>query len=328
MENWVDVLPYDPLKHLVGIQPFKDYVALYERSDGLKRLRILEANAAAGQVDGSGSLYYIPFQEELFSVSDSGTSAQEYNSDKLRFTYTSMLTSSQTCEYDVKEKNMKVLKQTPVPNFDPSLYAMKRIFAPIPADTAANAPFDTPIPDKIPISIIYKKDLFKGDGSNPCMLYGYGSYGISIDPSFNSKIFSFADRGFVYAIAHVRGGGDCGRAWYETGKFKTKRNTFTDFIACADEVVKQSYTRHDIMAIEGRSAGGLLIGATVNLRPDVAGVAVAGVPFVDVINTMMDDKIPLTINEYEEWGNPNEKNYFDYMLSYSPYDNLKPGVKV
>ncbi|TPX70907.1 hypothetical protein SpCBS45565_g01394 [Spizellomyces sp. 'palustris'] len=324
--NWVDVLPYDPLRHLTGVQPFKGFVALYERSDALKRIRILEANAG-GNVDSSVSSYYLDFDEELFTVGDAGTSTQNYDSNIVRFTYTSMLTSPQVLEYDVKQKEKKLLKELEVPNFDRSLYAMKRIYAPIPSETAANAPFDTPTPDRIPISIVYKKDLFKGDGTNPGYLYGYGSYGISIDPKFNSKVFSFVDRGYVYAIAHIRGGGENGRAWYETGKFKHKRNTFTDFIAAADELVKQNFTKHDIMAIEGRSAGGLLIGATVNFRPDVAAIAVAGVPFVDVINTMMDEKIPLTVNEYEEWGNPNEKDFFDYMLSYSPYENLKSGVQ-
>ena len=229
----------------------------------------------------------------------------------------------------MSSKDKVLLKSTELPHgFDRTLYVTERIHATIPTETMANAPFDTPIPKSIPISLVYRKDVFKKDGSNPLYLYGYGSYGISIDPEWRPQRFSLLDRGIVYAIAHIRGGGDCGKAWYETGKFKYKRNTFTDFIACADELVKEGYTSKEIMAIEGRSAGGLLIGAVVNMRPDIAHVAIAGVPFVDVINTMMDPSIPLTINEYEEWGNPNELAYFEYIQSYSPYDNIPKDAKL
>ncbi|KAJ3138135.1 hypothetical protein HDU90_001618 [Geranomyces variabilis] len=325
--NWVEILPYDPLKQIVDMVPFKSHLALYERSGSLQRIRVLGAGAD-GQVDGKGDNWVVPFTEEIFHASDAGTSKQTYTSTVLRFNYSSLLTPTQTFEYDFVAKSKKLLKQTPVPNYDVSKYVLKRIYAPIPESTKATAPFDTPVDDKIPISIVYDKTKFKGDGTNPALLYGYGSYGITIDPVFKSQIFSYVDRGYVYAIAHIRGGGENGRAWYETGKFKNKRNTFTDFIAAGEELIKQKFTSNDRMAIEGRSAGGLLIGATVNLKPDLAAVAIAGVPFVDVINTMMDEKIPLTVNEYEEWGNPNEKGYFDYMLSYSPYENVKKGVKL
>jgi oligopeptidase B len=222
---------------------------------------------------------------------------------------------------------------------------MKRIYASLSKGTQVEAPYNTPVPNKVPISVIYRTDLFKGNGTNPCLLYGYGSYGISIDPEWSYYRFSLLDRGFVYAIAHIRGGGDCGRGWYETGKFKNKMNTFYDFIACSEELVNQKLTSHQLTAIEGRSAGGMLIGSVINLRPDIAGVAVAGVPFVDVVNTsnfsrsykglysnhpklVMDPSIPLTVNEYEEWGNPNEKDFFDYMMKYSPYDNINMKVQV
>ncbi|KAJ3052743.1 hypothetical protein HK097_005774 [Rhizophlyctis rosea] len=313
--NWVDVIPYDPFRELTSIQPFEKHLVIFERSNGLERMRIWPAD----EKDGG----YLKFSEELYS-----TSTQNYNSSIIRFSYTSLLTSKCTYEYNMDTKERKLLKQKNVPGgFDPSLYTMRRVFAPVPKETSATAPFDTPVPDKIPISLLYKSDLFKGDGSNPCFLYGYGSYGFSLDPVFDQKLFSYVDRGFVYAVAHIRGGGECGRAWYETGKFKHKRNTFTDFIVAGDFLVKEKFARHELMAIEGRSAGGLLMGAVLNLRPDLTHVAVASVPFVDVINTMMDASIPLTVNEYEEWGNPNEKDYFDYMLSYSPYENLRKDVK-
>ncbi|KAI9097289.1 oligopeptidase B [Phlyctochytrium arcticum] len=320
--NWVEVLPYDPLKHTQDMDSFQNFVVLSERSDALLKIRILNVNEK-GTIDNTCKSYYLEFSDDMYAASATGTSTQSYDADHFRYTYSSLLCPIKTLEYNVKEKESKLLKQQPVPNFDASKYEMKRIWAPIPEDTKVMAPFNTPVPDKIPIALLYRKDIVKQDGTNPAYLHGYGSYGISRDLTFSSAILSFADHGFVWATAAIRGGGECGNGWYETGKFKHKRNTFTDFIAAADELVKQKYTQHDLLAIYGGSAGGLLIGATINLRPDVAAVAVASVPFVDVINTMMDDKVPLTINEYEEWGNPNEKDYFDYMLSYSPYDNVK-----
>ncbi|KAJ3282106.1 hypothetical protein HK104_011098 [Borealophlyctis nickersoniae] len=319
-ENWKKIIPYDASIELTGVLPFADHFVLYERSEGLERMRVFPNNSPE-------NAYYLDFPEDIYSVGGAGTASQNYHSSTIRFNYTSMLTPWATWEYDISTKERKLLKQKQIPNYDSSLYTMRRIYTPVPAETAAEAPFGTPVPDRLPISLVYRTDRFKGDGSNPCLLYGYGSYGISIDPVYNSKIFSYADRGFVYAIAHIRGGGELGRGWYETGKFKHKRNTFTDFIAAADHLVAEKYTSPDIMAMEGASAGGLLMGSVLNLRPDLVNVAIAGVPFVDVINTMMDPTIPLTVNEYEEWGNPNEKDYFDYMLSYSPYDNLEKGAR-
>ncbi|KAJ3415645.1 hypothetical protein HDV05_004521 [Chytridiales sp. JEL 0842] len=320
-ENWQDVIPYDPYRQIEDIVPFEKFIAVFERSNGLRRLRIIEN-------DKPNETYLVEFPEQVFTVEDAGTSAQNYESTKIRFTYSSYLTSTQTWEFDIASRTRNLLKQVNVPGgFDPKKYTMKLIFAPIPPETMATAPHNTPIPDKIPITVLYRTEMYKGDGSNSCHLYGYGSYGISIDPNFSSRIPSYLDRGIVYCVAHIRGGGENGRGWYETGKFKHKRNTFTDFIACADYIVENKLTSHDLMSIEGRSAGGMLMGAVLNLRPDVAFAAIAGVPFVDVINTMMDETIPLTINEYEEWGNPNHIEYFKYMLSYSPYDNIKANVK-
>lgn len=209
---------------------------------------------------------------------------------------------------------LEVLKVKEVLNFDGSLYETRRVFA-----TA---------PDKrqVPISLVYRKDLFEGGKQTavPTMLYGYGSYGINIDPAFDAKLLPYLDRGMLYAIAHIRGGGEMGRGWYEDeGKYLCKRNTFTDFVACAEHLIDEGYTKPEVLAMEGRSAGGLLMGAVLNIRPDLFTVALAGVPFVDVMNTMCDPSIPLTTGEWEEWGNPNEHKYFDYMLSYSPYDNVR-----
>jgi oligopeptidase B len=201
-------------------------------------------------------------------------------------------------------------KQTEVlGGYYPSLYQSERITAKAPDGT------------EIPISIVYKKGL-KKNGQNYCYLYGYGAYGISMDPTFNSNRLSLLDRGFVFAIAHIRGGGEMGRLWYEDGKLLKKKNTFTDFIACAEHLIREKYTSKDRLAVTGGSAGGLLMGAVLNMRPDLFKVMVAKVPFVDVMNTMLDPTIPLTVIEYEEWGNPNEKEYYDYMMSYSPYDNV------
>ncbi|KAI8897011.1 oligopeptidase B [Globomyces pollinis-pini] len=327
IQHWEEVIPYDHFTYIEEILPFEKHIALFERSNGNTKLRIVKSES--GKVKNyEEASHYIDFDEEVFTLGTISASKLNYHGNKLIFVYDSMVTASQTIEYDMTTKERKYLKKTNIPgNFDPKLYTMKRIYAPIDLSTKVNAPFDTPVPDNIPISLIYKTDLFKGDGTNPLYLYGYGSYGISIEPSWSSSRISLLDRGFVYAIAHIRGGGDCGRAWYETGKFKHKRNTFIDFITCAKHLIHEKYTSSSVLAIDGRSAGGMLIGAVLNMEPKLCAVAVAGVPFVDVINTMMDPTIPLTINEYEEWGNPNEKDYFDYMLSYSPYDNIPQGAK-
>ncbi|KAJ3013673.1 hypothetical protein HKX48_005627 [Thoreauomyces humboldtii] len=323
-DNWEDILPYDPLVHLTGLHAFKTHVALYSRTNALEQIQIIKSSELGKAITKGSSSYTLEFDEPLYTVAAAGSSSQSYDGSILRFSYSSPLTPPRVLEHDTASNTHKILKQTNVPNYDPSKYVMKLIYAPLPKGTEnATAPGNTPIPTQVPIQVIHRKDLVL-DGKNPCLLYGYGSYGISIDPDFQQRVFSYVDRGYVYATANIRGGGECGRAWHWTGKFLQKKNTFEDFAAAAKALVEQKFTSPDRTAIEGRSAGGLLIGAVLNRNPEIAAVAIAGVPFVDVINTMMDDKIPLTINEYEEWGNPNEREYFDYMSEYSPYDNLAP----
>ncbi|KAJ3082947.1 hypothetical protein HDU99_001111 [Rhizoclosmatium hyalinum] len=318
-DAWEDVIPYDPYREISDVTPFEQFIVVEERTDGILRLRILEA---------SGESYLIPFTEEIFEATTLSTRVQSYTSDSFRYSYNSQLTPTKTLEYNTKTKSSTLLKQRPVPGgFDPTPYTLKRIRVPIPSETRVSAPFDTPVADYIPLTILYKTSTLKPNGNNKSYLYGYGSYGVSLEPKFDSSIFSYVDRGIVVAWAHIRGGGELGRGWYETGKFLHKKNTFTDFIACAEKLVSDGITKHELMAIEGRSAGGLLMGAVLNMKPDIAYCAMLGVPFVDVINTMMDPSIPLTVNEYEEWGNPNDKEFFDYMQSYSPYDTIKAGTK-
>ncbi|KAJ3188588.1 hypothetical protein HDU85_004302 [Gaertneriomyces sp. JEL0708] len=319
--NWKDLLPYDPLINLADMQPFSGFIVLYERStDANKRVKTLRDTPAGPKVE------YLDFDEEIYSTHDTGTSSQDYHSDVFRFTYTSPLTPSQTLEHAPTTGKRTLLKQANVPNYTAGQYTMKRVYVPIPEESRVEAPFKTPLPDFIPVSMLYRTEKFEQNGKNPCMLYGYGSYGFSVGGNFDQKVFSYLDRGFVHAIAHIRGGGECGRAWYETGKFQHKKNTFSDFIAVAKYLHQEQYTKPEITAIEGRSAGGLLMGAVLNQAgADIASAAIAGVPFVDVINTMMDPTIPLTVMEYEEWGNPNELEFFDCMRKYSPYDNILEG---
>src|SRR3954471_18147069 len=210
---------------------------------------------------------------------------------------------------DTREWELRKRQEIPS-GYDPSAYVTERLHASAPDGT------------KIPISMVYKKGLRK-DGGNPALLYGYGSYGISVDAAYVSSRFSLIDRGFVFAIAHIRGGSELGRPWYDSGKLMNKRNTFSDFIACAECLITEGYTSQDSLAIMGGSAGGLLVGACMTMRPDLFKAAIAKVPFVDVVSTMSDPSIPLTTGEYDEWGNPDNKTYFDYILSYSPYDNIQ-----
>ena len=234
----------------------------------------------------------------------------EFDTHTLRFTYMSLTTPDSVFDYDMAQGTRSLRKQKPVlGDFDPAAYRSERVFA-----TAQDG-------TRIPISLVYKTG-FRRDGSHPCLLYGYGSYGSSLDPWFSSNRLSLLDRGFVYALAHIRGGEEMGREWYEQGKLLHKKHTFTDFIACGQTLIAENYTSSQRLAIMGGSAGGLLIGAVLNMAPRLAAVAVAQVPFVDVVTTMLDESIPLTVGEYEEWGNPRRKAYYDYMLSYSPYDNV------
>ena len=312
--NWREMLPHDPGIMLNGFDMFEDFLALYERRGGLRSIRILafEGEATAdGGVDGSVSTHAheIVFDEPVYTVS--GAQNPMYKSRILRFTYTSLTTPASVYDYDMATRERELLKRQPVlGDFDVGHYESERLF--VTAEDGA----------KIPVSLVYRKGLER-DGSNPCLLYGYGAYGASMDPGFSSHRLSLLDRGMIYAIAHVRGGQEMGRQWYDQGKFLNKKNTFSDFIAAGQALTDGGYTSSDRLAIMGGSAGGLLVGAVLNMAPDLVKAAVAKVPFVDVINTMLDDSLPLTVPEYEEWGNPNDKTYYDYILSYSPYDNVE-----
>jgi len=310
-EAWAEVLPYNPAMQIEAVLALQDHVVLEGREEGLTQIWTL-----GGSLEPS-SLQRLEFDEELFEVEIGAN--RDYATNFLRIHYSSLTTPQIAIDVDLADpagSARSVVWRREVPNFDPGKYTCRRFFATAP-DGA-----------QIPICMVHRKDLYDGEGDNkkpkPCFLYGYGSYGICVDPGFDVHVLPYLDRGMVYCIANVRGGGEMGRGWYEEqGKYRNKRNTFTDFIACAEHLVEQGITVPDKMAIEGRSAGGLLVGSVLNMRPDLFRIAIAGVPFVDVMNTMCDPSIPLTTGEWEEWGNPNEWKYFDYMLSYCPYDNVR-----
>jgi oligopeptidase B len=299
IENWKEVIAHREDVLLEDFDVFNGYLAIQERKDGMKTLRIF---------NGSGIDYYLEFDEQAFTVT-LGENA-EMESDIVRYNYTSLTTPMSVFDYDVKTKQSELKKrQEVIGGYNQDDYFTERLMA-----TAEDGA-------KVPISIVYKKGINK-DGKNPLVLYGYGSYGYSMDPYFNSVRLSLLDRGFIYAIAHIRGGEEMGRKWYEDGKLLHKKNTFTDFIACGEFLVKQGYTSPGHLYALGGSAGGLLVGAVINMRPDLFNGVIAAVPFVDVVTTMLDESIPLTTSEYDEWGNPNDSTYYQYMLSYSPYDNV------
>jgi len=300
MFYWSEVLPHREDVLLEEIETFRDYLVVKERKNGLSQLRIINQN--------DNSEHYMEFDEEAYFAFPSDN--YEFNTELLRFRYTSLTTPFTTYDYNMNTHERTKLKQVEVVGkFDPKDYQSERHYA-IAEDGT-----------KIPISLVYKKGLVK-DGTNPLLLYGYGSYGNSMETYFTSYRLSLLDRGFVFAIAHVRGGQEMGRYWYEDGKLLKKKNTFTDFIDCAEYLIDEQFTNTDYLFAEGGSAGGLLVGAVANMRPDLFKGIIAQVPWVDVVTTMLDDTIPLTTSEYDEWGNPNEKIYYDYMLSYSPYDNV------
>lgn len=301
VENWVDVIPHREDVLLEGIEIFRDFLVVDERSNGLNQIHIQ-------RWDGSGD-HYMQFDEETYTAYVGNN--PQYDTELLRYGYSSMTTPSSVIEYNMTTRDKVVLKeQEVVGGYDKSLYKSERVWA-----TADDG-------TKVPISLVYRVDM-KREGGNPLLLYGYGSYGHTIDPSFSSTRLSLLDRGFVYAIAHVRGGEYLGRPWYEDGKLLNKRNTFTDFIACGDFLIESGKTSKGHLYAMGGSAGGLLMGAVINMRPSLFNGVIAAVPFVDVMTTMLDESIPLTTGEYDEWGNPNEKEYYDYMLSYSPYDQVE-----
>ncbi|NIR52385.1 S9 family peptidase, partial [candidate division KSB1 bacterium] len=300
-ENWEEVIPHRDDVLLSGFEIFRDHLVLSERKDGLRNLRIMAW-------DGSDD-HYIDFGEPAYlAFIDTNP---DFNTTTLRYGYTSMTTPKSIYDYDMVSREKTLLKRDKVlGDFSPDNYKTERLYAPARDGV------------KVPVSIVYRKGIEK-DGSNPLLLYGYGSYGNSRDATFSAPRLSLLDRGFVYTIAHVRGGQELGRQWYEDGQLLKKKNTFTDFIDCAKYLVKQNYTNPDKLFCMGGSAGGLLIGAVLNMAPELFHGAIAAVPFVDVVTTMLDDSIPLTTSEYDEWGNPNEKEYYDYILSYSPYDNVE-----
>ncbi|MGB0863038.1 MAG: S9 family peptidase [Saprospiraceae bacterium] len=299
--NWKPFITHDDNVLVSSVEAFENHLLIYTRKNGLKNITVYDLK--------TGENHDIKFPEAVYTYF--GSDNPEFNSTTFRMTYSSLITPRTVYDYDMNTREFIEKKVYEVKGgYEKSDYATERIMATAPDGT------------QVPLSISYRKGL-KRDGENPCYLYGYGSYGSNMDPYFSTIRLSLMDRGYVFAMAHVRGGSEMGRKWYEDGKFLNKKNTFTDFIACAEILIKEKYTTSDKLAISGGSAGGLLMGAVTNLRPELFKVVVADVPFVDVMNTMLDETIPLTVTEYEEWGNPNEKKYFDYMLSYSPYDNVE-----
>ncbi len=298
--NWQEVLGHRPNVMLEGIELFARHLVLYEREDGLRRLRAMNLQ--------DGRFRDIPFPEPVYTFAEHEN--PEFDSHLLRITYHSLTTPETVYDVDLDSGERHLKKQQVVSEYAPGLYQSERIYA---------ASVDGV---QVPISLVYRADLFEQGKAMPCLLYGYGAYGAGMEPGFSSTRISLLDRGFIWAIAHIRGGAELGRAWYDQGKFLNKRNTFEDFIACARRLIDGGYTAPDRLAIMGRSAGGLLIGAVLNMAPELFRAAMAGVPFVDVVTTMLDESIPLTVGEFEEWGNPKDREYYDYLLSYSPYDNV------
>ena len=300
-ENWKDLIPHRKEVLIEGIDIFKEYLVVSERSNGLNKIRVLPWS-------GKGE-YYLPFEIETYTCYT--TTNVDFDTDILRYGYQSMATPSSVIDFNMKTKTKEIKKEQQVlgGKFDKNNYIEQRLWAAATDGT------------KVPISVVYRKGIQKS-GKNPLLLYAYGSYGISMDPYFSSTRLSLLDRGFIYAIAHIRGGEDLGRQWYEDGKLLKKKNTFTDFIDCSKFLITEKYTSPEHLYAEGGSAGGLLMGAVANMAPQLYNGMIAQVPFVDVMTTMLDDSIPLTTGEYDEWGNPNEKKYYDYMRSYSPYDNV------
>ncbi len=300
-DNWEEVIPHRDDVLLTGITIFKNYLVVSERKNGLRQLRIIRWD--------DQSEHYLDFGEPAYLAYVSRN--PEFDTDVLRYGYTSLTTPNSTFDYNMTSKAKTLLKEQEVidDKFDKKNYVTERLYA-----TARDGV-------KVPISLVYRKGT-KQDGNNPTLLYGYGSYGASMDPYFSSSRLSLLDRGFVFAMAHIRGGEEMGRYWYEDGKLLKKKNTFTDFVDCAKYLIAEKWTNADKLIAQGGSAGGLLVGAVSNMNPELFKGIIADVPFVDVVTTMLDENIPLTTSEYDEWGNPNNKEYYDYILSYSPYDQV------
>lgn len=299
--HWEEIIPHREDVLFEGMDIFRDYLVLSERQEGITRLRVRP---------WEGEEHYIDFPEDAYLAYT--TVNPQFDTEQLRLSYTSLTTPNTQYDYHMRSREFTLLKQQEVldPNFDPANYRSERLQATAPDGT------------KVPISLVYRKG-FEKNGKQPLLLYGYGSYGASMDPYFSSVRLSLLDRGFAFAIAHIRGGQELGRQWYEDGKLLNKKNTFTDFIACGKYLVAQNYTSPEHLYAMGGSAGGLLMGAVINMAPELFNGVIAAVPFVDVVTTMLDESIPLTTFEYDEWGNPNDETYYEYIKSYSPYDNVE-----
>jgi oligopeptidase B len=298
-ENWTELVPHREEVMLQGVEVFRDFVALHERDGGLPQITFLDP--------ATGARRRVKFPEVDYDASPD--SNPEYDQKAFRVVYQSPVTPRSWLDVDIGSLGQEVVKRLPVPNYDPSRYEVERVWAPAADGT------------KVPLAVLHKKGVAR-DGKSPLLLYGYGSYGYGIPDGFNSNVFSLVDRGVTYAVAHIRGGGELGKKWHDQGRMTNKMNTFTDFISSAEYLVGQGYTSKDRLAIMGGSAGGLLMGAVTNLRPDLFHAVVTYVPFVDVLNTMLDESLPLTVGEFEEWGNPKKPDEYRYMKQYSPYDNV------
>jgi oligopeptidase B len=302
-KNWVDFIPYNPAVKIDGINFFKDYAVVSEVENGLEYVRIMDRKTrrASQRIETPESVYTMGLSNN-----------PEYDTPIIRYNYSSMITPNSTYEFDFKTRQSKLIKQQEIPSgYDKTQYGTKRVWA-VARDGV-----------KVPVSLVWKKGT-KMDGSAPMLLYAYGSYGYSTDPGFSTSRLSLVDRGMIYAIAHIRGGSELGEKWRLEGRMFKKLNTFYDFVDSAKWLIENKYTSNDRLVIQGGSAGGLLMGAVTNMSPDTFHAVIAQVPFVDVMNTMLDDTLPLTTEEWIEWGNPNKKPDWDYMVQYSPYDNVKP----
>jgi oligopeptidase B len=300
--SWEEFLPARPEVTLEHVRAFRGHLVMEERDRGLTQIRIHDF--------ASGAQHRVAFDEPVYTCAVGGNA--EYDTTVVRFSYESLLTPESVYDYDMATRQRELKKRQPVlGGYDRQQYVSERLYARAPDGV------------EVPISLVYRKGLIR-DGSAPALLYGYGAYGLSSDPGFDSNRLSLLDRGFVYAIAHIRGGGDLGKPWHEAGRLLNKRNTFTDFIACAEHLIAQRYTSPRRLAITGGSAGGLLMGAVVNMRPELFAAVVTRVPFVDALNTELDPTLPLTIGEWEEWGNPAEEQFYHYIQSYAPYENVRP----
>jgi oligopeptidase B len=299
-DNWEEYVPHNSEVKIENLELFKDFDVIAEKFNGLDRIRILNAKDKTSHT--------IELPEPAYALWMDAN--PEFATNLFRFNYQSLVSPSSVFDYDMEKRTRKLVKQIEVPGYDSSKYQSERIFA-----TAADG-------TRVPCSVVYKKGM-KRDGTNPLFLYAYGSYGLSMPPTFAYQRLSLLDRGFIFVIAHIRGGGEMGELWRDAGRMKQKMNTFNDFIACAEYLIREKYTSPERLAIEGGSAGGLLMGAVVNLRPDLFKAVIAKVPFVDVLNTMLDATLPLTTSEFIEWGNPTIKDEYDYIKTYSPYDNVR-----